>query len=189
MSPPDPIVCIRPIRVDDVDALYEAVDESRDELSRWFGWCHPVYSREDTAAWLALAETACEVEREYSFAIEDEAGGLFGTCGLNRIDRVTQTANLGYWVRTSAAGRGVATSAARQTCAFAFREANLFRLEIVAAVSNGASQRVAEKLGAVREGILRKRSLVAGEREDAILYSILGPEFGAASASYSTDRA
>jgi RimJ/RimL family protein N-acetyltransferase len=82
-------------------------------------------------------------------------------------------ANLGYWVRTSAAGRGVATNATRAAARFGFEQLGLRRIEIVAAVDNIPSQRVAEKAGAVREGILRQRLLIRGKSMDAVLFSLV----------------
>lgn len=85
-------------------------------------------------------------------------------------------ANLGYWVRTSAAGRGVATGATRAVARFGFEQIGLKRIEIVAAVNNLSSQRVAEKAGAVREGVLRKRLLIRGESHDAVLFSLVAED-------------
>ncbi|MFS8084914.1 MAG: GNAT family N-acetyltransferase, partial [Acidobacteriota bacterium] len=79
----------------------------------------------------------------------------------------------GYWVRTSAAGRGIATGAARLMARFSFEQVGLHRVEIVAAVPNIASQRVAEKVGAVREGVLRNRLLIGKESQDAVLFSLI----------------
>jgi len=50
---------------------------------------------------------------------------------------------------------------------------NLIRLEILIAVGNIASQRVAEKAGAVREGTLRKRLLLHDEPHDAVMFSLI----------------
>jgi RimJ/RimL family protein N-acetyltransferase len=49
----------------------------------------------------------------------------------------------------------------------------LIRIEIVAAVGNLASQRVAEKAGAVREGVMRKALLVRDTAHDAVLTSLI----------------
>ena len=65
-----------------------------------------------------------------------------------------QFANLGYWVRSSRAGRGVATTATLLTARFGLQTLALQRIEILAAVGNRASQRVAEKAGAKKEGVL-----------------------------------
>jgi RimJ/RimL family protein N-acetyltransferase len=47
------------------------------------------------------------------------------------------------------------------------------RVEIVAAVGNLASQRVAEKVGAIREGCARNRCRAAGVQHDAFVYSVI----------------
>jgi RimJ/RimL family protein N-acetyltransferase len=56
---------------------------------------------------------------------------------------------------------------------FAFTQLGLRRIEIVAAVGNVPSQRVAEKAGASREGVLRNRLLINGESLDAVLFSLV----------------
>ena len=73
-----------------------------------------------------------------------------------------QFANLGYWVRTSCAGWRVAPTAVRQFVAWTFANTSLNRLEIVVAVGNARSQRVAEKVGAHRDAVLKKRLIVGG---------------------------
>ncbi|HEX8891487.1 MAG TPA: GNAT family protein, partial [Pyrinomonadaceae bacterium] len=72
-------------------------------------------------------------------------------------------------------------SATRLAARFALEELKLQRVEILAATGNHASQRVAEKAGATREGVLRKRLLVKGQAQDAVLYSLVSEDFGVSS--------
>jgi len=168
---------IRPYREEDASTLYEAVRESRSEVSRWLPWCHENYSIEESKEFVGSRATAAHDGEWYSFAVFEREGGKFlGGAGLNFFNRVHQMANLGYWVRTSATGRGVATSAARAVARFGFEELGLQRIEIVAAVGNVPSQRVAEKAGAVREGVLRKRLLIRGESQDAVIFSLVAED-------------
>ena len=173
---------IRRYRTEDVDALYRAIRESISQVKRWAPWCHDDYSRRESESWIAGQQTAWDEGREYNFLIEDlgdgrrSGGRMLGGCGLNGIDPVNQRANLGYWVRTSATGRGVATAAALLVARFGFEELQLARLEIVVAVGNTASQRVAAKTGAVREGIARSRLLLYGVPRDAVISSLLRGE-------------
>ncbi len=164
---------IRRYRPGDVDAVFEAVTSSQAELSRWMPWCHAGYSRDDSAAWVESRPGAWERNDEWSFLIVDAEDRLLGSCGLHRLSLKDGVAELGYWVRTSAARQGVATTATRQLCQWAFDEAGLDRIEILASLENVASQRVAEKAGGVREGILRQRISLHGRRHDCVLYSIL----------------
>lgn len=165
---------VRPYGKEDAGALYEAVSESLPEVSRWLPWCHENYSIEESREFISSRAMASQGDEWHSFAIFEREGGRFlGGVGLNFINRVHQMANLGYWVRTSAAGRGVATNATRAVARFGFEQLGLQRIEIVAAVGNLPSQRVAEKAGAVREGVLRKRLLINGESQDAVLFSLI----------------
>ncbi len=84
-------------------------------------------------------------------------------------------AKLGYWIRSSATGRGAAPAAVLLARDWAFRETGLNRLEIVCAFGNTRSRRVAEKVGATREGVLRRRLLLPSGPSDAIMYSLLRP--------------
>jgi ribosomal-protein-serine acetyltransferase len=167
-----PDVFLRPYRPDDADALYAAARESIDEVYPWLPWCHPEYTIDEARAWIEWTAQARTEGIEYPFAIVDRDDRYLGGCGLNMINRIHLFANLGYWVRSSATGRGVAPAAVRRTAEFAFAETDLVRLEIVCAVGNTRSQRVAERAGATREGVLRHRLLVHGEPTDAVMYAI-----------------
>ena len=167
-------VCsIRQYEPEDAEALWEAARESVGEVSRWLSWCHAQYSMAEAVEWIRSRAPLAAEGREYTFAIVGSDGRFLGGCGLNQINRLHRLANLGYWVRTSATRHGVATDAVRQVAEFAFGNTDLVRLEIVCAVGNDASQRVAERAGAVREGILRHRLLVHGQPVDAVMYSLV----------------
>jgi RimJ/RimL family protein N-acetyltransferase len=169
-------VTIRPWRLSDAPALVDAVRSSLPELTPWMAWCSEDYGEEPAVAFLRTTTAARSEGRAYEFVVLDAAETCCGACGLNAIDDVNRTANLGYWVRTSRTGRGVATAAVRLLRDWAFAKTSLNRLEIVAAVGNVASQRVAEKAGAHREGVLRKRLLLDGTPHDAVVYSFTSPD-------------
>jgi len=168
---------IRSLRTDDVQAVYEAARESIPEISVWMSWCHPNYSIEETKQFIASRSLAEAGDEWYSFGVfEKQSGRFLGCIGLNFINRVHQMANLGYWVRTSATGRGVATAATRLVARYGLESLGFQRIEILAAVDNVPSQRVAEKAGAVREAVLRHRLRINGEPRDAILYSLVAED-------------
>ncbi len=170
----DGAIRIRAYRPDDVDALFAAVRESIAEVGAWLPWAHEGYSRDESAAWVATRAEAWHKGDAYDFVIENARTGEFlGGCGLNRKDGTNGCANLGYWIRTSRAGGGAATAAARLLAAFGFGELGLQRIEILAAIENRASRRVAEKLGAKQEGILRRRFFLRGRPQDGVLYSLI----------------
>ena len=170
-------VGIRRFRADDTRPLYEAVRESLPELLPWMPWVHPDYSFEESESWVQARGRVWDEGTDYACAVfEPPTGRLLGVVGLNKVDRIHTTANLGYWVRSSSTRRGVATAAARLMARFGLGRLGFQRLEIVAAVDNRPSQRVAEKAGAKREGVMRKGLLYHGVPHDAVLYSLVAED-------------
>ena len=171
-------VRIRRYRPEDIPLLFEAGRESAsDEFTRWMPWCHPGYSREDSSAFILSRAGAWDRGESYDFAVFDcQTGAFLGGVGLNQLNRAHGFANLGYWVRASGRGRGVAGAAARLAARFAFEDLGLNRVEVVIAAENGGSQRAAEKAGAQREGVLRNRLLIAGRPHDAVMYSLVAAD-------------
>lgn len=76
------------------------------------------------------------------------------------------------WIQATVDGRESATMYDFAIIA----NTSLNRIEIVVACENRPSQRVAEKLGANRDAVLGKRTMVNGRPADAILYSVLRPD-------------
>jgi ribosomal-protein-serine acetyltransferase len=174
----DETIMLRPLRAEDIPAEYEAVCESIPEVSAWMAWCHPGYTIEETTAFIMSREEAWKNDTDYGFGIFDaETKRFLGGVGLNFINRVHNCANLGYWVRSSSTGRGVASRAARLVARYGLEHLGFQRIEILVAVGNISSQRAAEKAGALREAVLRKRLLVNKQPHDAVLYSLVAEDF------------
>jgi RimJ/RimL family protein N-acetyltransferase len=170
----DDAILLRAFRLDDAEAIYAAVVESKAELSRWLPWCHDKYAINDTIEFLKSRGAAFADDGEYGFAIIERDGGRFvGATGINQVDRSALRANHGYWLRTSATGRGYAARSSLLVARWAFEALGLERLEIVAAVGNLASQRVAERIGATREGVARRRMRVRDVQHDAVIFSLV----------------
>lgn len=175
----DGLVALRPLSIADLPSLMEAVHESVTEIMPWMDWCTPAYSEEFAHSWLAMLPQAWEQGTQYGLAITDALTGKFlGGTGLNHINYTHRLANVGYWVRTSATGRGIATRAARLVGEFAVKQVGLLRAEIVVAVGNKPSLRVAEKCGCNPEGVLRNRLIVREKVFDAVMHALTPQDFG-----------
>jgi ribosomal-protein-serine acetyltransferase len=165
---------IRPCQPHDAEAVYEAVCESIKELSPWMPWCHRTYVLEDSRTWFSSRPDLWRKGLEYDFLITGRFNGRpLGICSLNNLDRENGLANLGYWVRTSQARQGVATACVPLVARFGFEELKLNRIEIIVATGNIPSQGLAAKIGAAREGRLRKRLVVRDHVYDAIMFSLI----------------
>jgi len=169
-------VTIRRLGDSDAAALYEAVEESKSEIGQWMDWCRSDYSLEDAREWIESSQKAFEDRTRYGFGIFESQNRYLGQVGLSHIHDQAKNASLGYWVRSSATGHGVAPAAVKLLAEWAFCDTDLQRLEIVVAVENVRSQRVAEKVGATREGVLKSKLRVFDRYFDAVMYSIVRGE-------------
>ena len=166
-------IAIRPFEEADAVPLQDAAQESSSDIYPWLLWCHPNHSIKDARSWIRATHQARDRGTAFEFAIASESGDFLGGCGLNHIRETDRNANLGYWVRSSITGQGVAPAAVQLLATWAFANTELERLEIVAAAGNLRSQRVAEKVGALRESVARSRLLLHEKFHDAVIYSII----------------
>lgn len=165
---------LRPYEQTGWPSVLEAALESRAHVAQWMAWLKPDYSADDARTWALDAVQSWESDRAYEFQIYDrEDGALAGCAGLNAIDRKDQVCNLGYWVRASKLRLGAARQATELLVEFGFEMLDLNRIEIVVAVGNAPSQRVAESVGAAFEGVQGQRLLVGEVSHDARMYALL----------------
>lgn len=165
---------LRAFRPNDLDALLASLHESMNSIGHWEDWCTPSYSATDGRHWIAHTRRSWRgVGDQCALAIVDRASdNLIGSVSINQWRAEFRCANLGYWVRRSRQGQGIASRAAHLLAAHALRTPALQRLEIVTIETNLASRRVAEKAGARFEGIARCRLLQKGEPQSAAIYAL-----------------
>ena len=175
----DGTVLLRPFRLEDSQETFAAVTESLSDLKPWMSWAYDDYSFNDTREFIRITRARWQEGTLYAFAITDAQSGLvLGGCSLSHIHPVYHLCNLGYWVRSSRRGQGIAGRATLLAARYAFEKIGLLRVEIVIAPGNAASIRVAEKVGAHYEGILRNRMVVGSEVYDARMYSLIPQDLG-----------
>ena len=168
---------LRPLDMEHAVALDEAIRESAAALERTVPWWRPDGTAADQEAWARFTRDAWEKGTLYAFVILDPDGTLLGACSLEGVDRQRSAANLSYWVRTSATGRGVARTAARLLAGWGVGPVGLHRVEISMVISNAASRAAAAASGAVAEGVLRNKARWAGESHDMAVFSFVPADF------------
>ncbi len=169
----DDIIHLRPFAAQDVFDLYSATRETIGSLCEWMLWCHPDYSLEDCRNFLTRSVKDWDSEASYNFAIVDvKTGEVCGSISLNRINRAHRVANVGYWVRQSQAGRGIASRALRLVARYGLHTLSLKRIEVLVPEGNLASQRVAQKAGATFEGVLNQKLKLNGKAHDGLMFAI-----------------
>jgi RimJ/RimL family protein N-acetyltransferase len=153
---------------DDVDAAWITTSWNDPDIARFIVGMPSPFTQHwasGTDAELVIADAA--------------SGEPLGLISLRVAERDPGLAAVGYWLRAEARSRGAATVAVQLVARWAFDALGVQRLELTTAPDNVASQRVAERVGFTREGVLR--GLVATEkngRRDNVMFSLLPADLG-----------
>jgi RimJ/RimL family protein N-acetyltransferase len=149
-------VVVRPYRVEDAEALKEAVEESRQHLRPWMPWADSHQSIEESRDWLLRMNAKLLLREELGFGIwHAETGQYLGGTGLHPGNWEIPSFEIGYWLRASAEGHGYMTEAVRLLTDFAFEGLKANRIEIRCDERNVRSAAVAMRLGFKQEALLR----------------------------------
>ena len=179
-----PNILIEKVNLERFKDDYDVFVESREEFLATGTMPKPDISIDDMENLTKEALKLWETDRAYIFHVLDASTNqVVGFAQLNLVNRLYQMANLSYKVRTSRTGEGIASEAARLVARYGFENLGFQRIEVVVAVDNIPSLRVAEKIGAVREGLLRNRLLINGTPCDAYMHSLIPTDYGV----YDTD--
>jgi RimJ/RimL family protein N-acetyltransferase len=162
-------LALRPWTEADVPALVIACNDP--EISHWIPLIPSPYTEED-----ALTFVRGDVRPEEQSLAMTVEGTVVGAIGLG-VNSMNYRGRIGYWVAASARGRGVCTRALRLLSRWALDELDLQRLDLITDPDNLASQRVAEKVGFRREGVLRAHLRHPdGRIRDSVMFSLLPGE-------------
>ena len=170
--PPEPplsdgVIVLRPLDERDLPAIERAASDT--EIRKWFD----LHTRRPTD-YLAAKREAWAEGTGASFAICDATRPetCLGHVFIERDD--DGRGSIGYWLLEDGRGKGRGTRAVRLMASWALPEMRLGRLQLHTDPENVASQRVAERAGFTREGVLRAyNGRRDGTRADAVVYSLL----------------
>lgn len=166
---------LRPFTEADTDAIF-ALQSNPRVLRYWDA--PPWQERAQADRFIARCKQMAQEGSGARLAIERSADDSFiGWCVLMRWDATYRSALLGYCLDEPAWGQGFATEAAGALLQWAFNTLDLNRVQSEADTRNVASGRVLEKLGFLREGMLRENCIVEGDISDSWVYGLLRREW------------
>jgi RimJ/RimL family protein N-acetyltransferase len=165
----DGTIRLRAWHPSDAPAIVECIAGDED-MAEWLDRLPQPYTLADARFYIGA-------EGEEKFAVTEAGSGrVVGAIGLvwNTPDSV---AEIGYWMRRDARGRGLMTRALVLASRYAF-ESGAARVFLRADPENAASCRVAEKAGFTHEGVMRSAhwNPRLGRRQDWATYSLLPGE-------------
>jgi RimJ/RimL family protein N-acetyltransferase len=168
------LVTLRELRTSDAPSLFIAM--ASDEVTRFIS--PPPASTQGFEKFIQWTHRQRVAGLDASFAIiprgSDTVVGLFQ---IRALERRFGTAEWGFALAPEFWGTGFFSDGSRLAIEFAFDTLGTHRLEARASVANARGNAALRKLGATREGILRRSFLRRGEHHDQALWSILADEW------------
>jgi RimJ/RimL family protein N-acetyltransferase len=159
---------LRPLQESDVDPIFQAC---QDPMIPAFTRVPSPYDREMAVDFVRESAFAYLNRLALSFAIEVD-GEFVGTIGLHTLRLSDHCAEVGYWIAGAYRGKGICTEALIVLTDFSLDVMQFRRLEALADIDNLPSQRVMERAGYSREGILQARTTRPDGRQiDMALFS------------------
>lgn len=163
-------ISIRPFKLSDADDFLKWASDDR--VTRYLRW-NTVTTKEEALTYIEKVaiphpwrRTICLDDRSIGYiSVKPESGD--NKCRAH----VSYAVGAAYW------GQGIVAAALRAVMSSVFDEfPDLVRLEALVEVENRASQRVLEKVGFLKEGLLRKYGFCKGEIRDMFMYSFLSTD-------------
>jgi N-acetyltransferase len=160
----------------DIDELYAAIVNEQVYAGGFAGGpgAMPKSADEMRAKWIPAAA------KRFAYVVRMVADGtVVGTSSLADVDLVNERIHLGYTGYAPAVwGTAVNPAAKLLLLEHAFEVCGFGRVKIQTGSKNTRSQAAIAKLGATREGVLRRHMLMAdGSFRDTVVFSILADEW------------
>ncbi|WMN61893.1 GNAT family N-acetyltransferase (plasmid) [Pseudoalteromonas xiamenensis] len=166
---------IRRLKQDDVDAIY--AHRRSHQTSKYIG---PPSTQQDAVERVNQAMkpwTQAEGER-LMLGIEHRVSGeLIGELMFKYTNKPAGIGEIGYRLAEEYLGQGYGLEVSNGLINYVFDELTAHKIQAIAAVDNVASWKLMEKLGMVREGVLREYMLLPSGYSDAVVYGLLKREW------------
>ena len=171
-------VWLRPLETRDMPAYVAGINDT--DVGAWAGYRMP-FSVEQASAWIQRTIEQSRSGEGYFFAVCELGDDRFiGTTWLKDVHQMDANAELAIYMDRDHIGSGWGTDAQRALLAFGFGTLGLERIWLTVSAGNARAIRSYEKVGFVREGVMRRSFRVGGQMQDALLMAILRDEWEAA---------
>ncbi|ARK20302.1 N-acetyltransferase [Sporosarcina sp. P26b] len=164
-------VTLRPMKKDDVEALYSVAQDDR----IWTYMTNPMKTRLDMEKYIQAALRTKDLGSEYPFVIiHNESGKIIGSTRLMDIVLSHKRLEIGNtWLHPEFWQTSVNTECKYLLFTYCFEELQLNRVQLKTDHENIRSQQAIERIGAVKEGVLRNHMIrVDGTIRHTVMFSV-----------------
>lgn len=159
-------LAIRPLMPGNGKLLFEAIEETREQLTLWLGWVKDVKIWQDSEI-TARKFYAEFIRRNALHLAVFKEDWFIGMVGFHDINWKIPSAAIGYWCRQTAQGQGYIREAGAAITRYAFDIMGMKRLTITCQDDNAKSIRVAESLGFSLE--IRAKGLTVNAQDEELV--------------------
>lgn len=154
------------------EQMFAIVSAEQDYLNEWLPWPKSqtdikIVTKTFTDMLLSFAE-----KKSLTCAIIYK-GDLCGVAGFNSLDMLLKKGVIGYWLSQKFQGNGIMTRVVKYYIRHAFEDMGLEKIETAHAIGNISSQKVIEKVGFIKEGIVKNAENLHGKIVDHIIYGMM----------------
>jgi len=158
------------------DQLHELIDSCRPYLKEWLPWVDGTKSVEDTKSFIEMTKKQFASNNGFQAGIWYK-GNMAGVIGFHGMNWASKSTSIGYWLGEGCQGSGVMTKSCKAFVKYAFCELNINRVEIRCAEKNFKSRAIPERLGFVKEGMIREAEWLYDHYVDHVVYGVLAREW------------
>lgn len=137
---------------------FKTIDDALDEIS----WYQSILEKKTGIRW--------------GITLKDQ-GEVIGSCGFLNMVSKHHRAEIGFELSKDYWGQGIAGEALKAVSEYGFEHMDLQRIEALIEPPNIPSQKLTERHGFVREGLLRSYEFTCGKFDDLYMYSLLKQDF------------
>lgn len=137
--------------VEYADDLFHAIDHDRESLGKWLPWAYKINSAQDEADFIKLVQEKMQKHEIIALVILVN-GKASGMIDLHHLVQ-NKKAEIGYWLSSEYQGHGIVTRSVMELYEYAFNELHLQYVDLIIAVKNIPSTRVAQHAGFKLMGI------------------------------------
>lgn len=137
---------------------FKSIDDVLDEIS----WYQSIFEKRTGIRW--------------GITLKDQ-DVVIGSCGFLNLVSQHYRSEIGIELSREHWGKGIASEAFEAVIRYGFEQFNLQRIEALIEPPNIPSQKLAERQGFIREGLLRSYEFTCGKFDDLYMYSLLKRDF------------
>ncbi|NDP20074.1 MAG: GNAT family N-acetyltransferase [Paludibacter sp.] len=170
----DPTIRLKEVELKDVTAIFKTIDNERIYLSEWLPF---VSETLDVSYTRTFVRSVTNSKSKELVCVIFYLNKLVGLIAMKDSDFGNRKTEIGYWLSEAFQNKGIITKSCKALIQYAFDTLEINRIQIKVATQNYKSQRVAERLGFVHEGIEREGELHTHGFVDLIVFSLLKSDF------------